>query len=427
MVDEDEDVYAGDGMSSSEHVPAAAPSSTLFSDAPPPLDRTSNSAMVDPHTIDPFFEPLGTPARLNATSSLARSLSAWTDGTPTIRIVPDTPSGAEVQRTRHGLHDALVRAGCWSIPGGELVPSTMSRPSYPAGVADYPISQAHDPEQDEDDAEITTAEIAGLIAELAETRGLNKKLQGRIEWQQGRIEDLTRELEAVGVDTGYICHDCAALRDELRQTQHALDEAADLHARERIQRVQNGLELERLQVHCDRLAKLLDDSTHQLAAAQSAVAAKHVSRSAPPAVLSGVVREPTPLSPLRPRFALSSPDSAIPVPTRAASSYASPGFSVGGGSVTITSAADLHALIDQATLASVTPSEERSLIRRECLPGIDPNSRRVPWGASGDIPADGLLLPAPILTASKLHTVAIQPLELVVWRPGMQFFENAVL
>ena len=112
---EDEDAYAGDGMSSSEHVPAA-PSSTLFSDAPPPLDRTSNSAMVDPHTIDPFFEPLGTPARLNAIASLARSLSAWTDGTPTIRIVPDTPSGAEVQRTRHGLHDALVRAGCWSIP-----------------------------------------------------------------------------------------------------------------------------------------------------------------------------------------------------------------------------------------------------------------------------------------------------------------------
>ena len=152
---EDEDVYAGDGMSSSEHVPAAAPSSTLFSDAPPPLDHTSNSAMVDPHTIDPFFEPLGTPARLIATASLARSLSAWTDGTPTIRIVPDTPSGAEVQRTRHGLHDALVRAGCWSIPGGGLVPSTMSRPSYPAGVADYPVSQARDPEQDGDDG-VTT-------------------------------------------------------------------------------------------------------------------------------------------------------------------------------------------------------------------------------------------------------------------------------
>ena len=291
-------------------------------------------------------------------------------------------------------------------------------------VADYKDSHARDHEQYDDDADITPAEIAGLIAELTETRGLNERLQGRVAWQQGRIEDLTRELEAVGVDTGYICHDCAALRDELRQTQHALDEAADLHARERIQRVQNGLELERLQVHCDRLAKLLDDSTRQLAAAQSAVAAKHVSRSAPPAVLSGVVREPTPLSPLRPRFALSSPDSAIPVPTRAASSYASPGFSVGGGSVTITSAADLHALIDQATLASVTPSEERSLIRRECLPGIDPNSRRVPWGASGGIPADGLLLPAPILTTSKLHTVTIQPLELVVWRPGMQFFEN---
>ena len=424
MVSEDEDVYAGDGMSSSEHVPAAAPSSTLLSDAPPPLDRTSNSAMTDIHDIDSFFAPLGNPARLDAFAGLARPPSAWIDGTPSILPVPELPSGAVVQSTQHVLHDAPVRASCWSYPGGELVPSTMSRPSCPADVADSQHSHAGEHEQYDDDADITPAEIAGLIAELTETRGLNERLQGRVAWQQGRIEDLTRALETVKVDTGYICHDCAALRDELRQTQHALDEAADLHARERIQRVQNGLELERLQVHCDRLAKLLDDSTRQLAAAQSAVAAKHVSHSAPPAVLSGVVREPTPLSPLRPRFALSSPDSAIPVPTRAASSYASPGFSVGGRSVTITSAADLHALIDQATLASVTPSEERSLIRRECLPGIDPNSRRVPWGASGGIPADGLLLPAPILTTSKLHTVTIQPLELVVWRPGMQFFEH---
>jgi hypothetical protein len=139
---------------------------------------------VDPHTIDPFFEPLGTPARLIATASLARSLSAWTDGTPTIRIVPDTPSGAEVQRTRHGLHDALVRAGCWSIPGGELVPSTMSRPSCPADVADDHGSHAHVPEPYEDDAEITTDELARFIVELTDARGLTQR-------QQDRIEELT--------------------------------------------------------------------------------------------------------------------------------------------------------------------------------------------------------------------------------------------
>jgi hypothetical protein len=79
-------------------------------------------------------------------------------------------------------------------------------------------------------------------------------------------------------------------------------------------------------VHCDRLAKLLDDSTHQLAVAQSAVAASHVSRSAPPVVWSSNCRERSPLSPHRPQFTLSSPDSAIPVPARAASSYASPEF-----------------------------------------------------------------------------------------------------
>jgi len=151
VVAEDEDVYAGDGMSSSEHVPAAAPSSTPLSDAPP-LERTSNSAMTDIHDIDSFFAPLGNPARLNAGASLARSPSAWTDGTPSIRNVPDTPSGAVVQRTQHVLQDALVRAGCWSIPGGELVPPTMSRPSYPAYVADYHVPRAGDPEQEEDDA-----------------------------------------------------------------------------------------------------------------------------------------------------------------------------------------------------------------------------------------------------------------------------------
>ncbi len=116
VVDEDEGAYAGDRMSSSEHAPAAAPSSTLLSDARP-LARTSNSAMTDIHDIDSFFAPRGNPARLNAGASLARSPSAWTDGTPSTRIVPATSSGAVVQSTQHALHDAPVRASCWSYPG----------------------------------------------------------------------------------------------------------------------------------------------------------------------------------------------------------------------------------------------------------------------------------------------------------------------
>jgi hypothetical protein len=203
----------------------------------------------------------------------------------------------------------------------------MSRPSNPADVADSQVSHAHAQEQDEDDDEITTDQLARFIIELTHARGLNKR-------QQDRIEELTRELAAAKVDTGYQCYDCEALRTDLRQTQQALDEAADLLARERMQRVQSDLELERLQVHCDRLAKLLDDTTHQLAVAQSAVAASHVLRSAPPAVWSSDCRERSPLSPHLPQFTVSSPDSAIPVPARPASSYASPGFSVGGGSVT---------------------------------------------------------------------------------------------
>ena len=297
------------------------------------------------------------------------------------------------------------------------MPSTMSRPSCPADVADDQGSHVHVPEPYEDDAEITADELARFIVEHTDARG-------QIQSQQERIEELKRELAAARVDNGYRCYDCEALRTDLRQTQQALDEAADLLARERIQRVQSGLELERLQVHCDRLSKLLDNATLQLAAAQSAATASHVSRSAPPAVLSGEYREPSPLSPHRPPFTLSSPHSAIPVSARAASSYASPRISVRGGCATITSAAELNALIGQAAVTSVTMSEDRSLIRRESLPGIERNSRIISWGVPGGVRSDGLLLQSPVLTVSKLHSVAMQPLELVVWRLGGQFFET---
>ncbi len=44
---------------------------------------------------------------------------------------------------------------------------------------------------------------------------------------RAHIEQLTRELAAAKVDSGYRCYDCEALRTDLRQTQQALDEAAD--------------------------------------------------------------------------------------------------------------------------------------------------------------------------------------------------------
>ncbi len=81
----------------------------------------------------------------------------------------------------------------------------MSRPSYLADVADYQVSHGDAQEQDEDDAGITTDELARFIIELTDARGLNKR-------QQDRIEELPRELAAAKVDTGYQCYDCEALR-----------------------------------------------------------------------------------------------------------------------------------------------------------------------------------------------------------------------
>ncbi len=56
------------------------------------------------------------------------------------------------------------------------MPSTMSRPSCPADVADDQGSHAHVPEPYEDDAEITTDELARFIVELTDARGLTQQL-----------------------------------------------------------------------------------------------------------------------------------------------------------------------------------------------------------------------------------------------------------
>jgi hypothetical protein len=46
-------------------------------------------------------------------------------------------------------------------------------------------------------------------------RAMNERLRAH-------IEQLTRELAAAKVDSGYRCYDCEALRTDLRQTQQAL-------------------------------------------------------------------------------------------------------------------------------------------------------------------------------------------------------------
>jgi len=75
-------------------------------------------------------------------------------------------------------------------------------------------------------------------------------------------------------------------------------------------------------------------------------------------------------------------------------------------------------------MASVPVFEDRNLIPRDSLPGIERNSRIISWVVSGGIRTDGLLLSSPVLTASKLHAVALQSFALVVWRLGGQFFET---
>jgi len=98
----------------------------------------------------------------------------------------------------------------------------MSRPSYPAYVADYHVPRAGDPEQEEDDAEITAAEIARFLAELTETRGLNKRQQGHIEWQQDVSKSshassrLSRLTLATNATTAPLCAmNCARLSKRL--------------------------------------------------------------------------------------------------------------------------------------------------------------------------------------------------------------------
>jgi hypothetical protein len=73
-------------------------------------------------TLAPSFGPLGTPARLTAGASLARSPPVWADDTPSIAL----SLGAE-HYPRRDLHDALVHASCRSTTWGELAPPSLGR------------------------------------------------------------------------------------------------------------------------------------------------------------------------------------------------------------------------------------------------------------------------------------------------------------
>jgi hypothetical protein len=278
---------------------------------------------------------------------------------------------------------------------------------------------------DDDSQYLTPAELAAFAAELNATRNTNELLQAE-------VASLTLKLGALAVDTGYVCHDCPVLQDELQEHKLALNDASELLFRERALRAEKDLEVSRLQAHCKLLSTALDEANLQLVVAQSAVAAHRVSHSAPPAALSGVERARNLFSPPdRPPFTLSAPASAIPVSARAAGSVpASPVFSSATlrRSATLTSADELNAMIATAAVVPVTVSEERGPIPRHKLPGIERTHQRIAWCVPGDeVPNGVTVLSSPVLTVGKLHTVALKPIKLEVWRTDSQFFEKQLL
>jgi hypothetical protein len=140
--------------------------------------------MGDMH-FDPFFPPLGTPARLlvNAAASLARSPPDCIDGTPSNAL----PSGAEAERPQRVLRDALVAASCRSNPGGELVPPMMSPLHQSRRSPELADTEPLERDDDDDNTEHTMVELARFITELTDARAQNDFLKAR-------VADHTRQL-----------------------------------------------------------------------------------------------------------------------------------------------------------------------------------------------------------------------------------------
>ena len=395
---------------STETAYAALPNSIPH--APP--ERTSEPAMGDMHNIDPFFPPLGTPARLNAEASLARSPPDCIDGTPSNAL----PSGAEAERPQRVLRDALVAASCRSNPGGELVPPMMSPLHQSRRSPEMAATEPLEHDDDDDNTEHTMVELTKFINELTDARAQNDFLKAH-------VTDLTRQLDDNAVGAAYVCHICPILRDDLCKYQQSLDEAANLLLHEKTLRSERELELERLRSYCRQVERAHDETKQMLVATQSKAAARPVPRYAPPAV-------PGSPSPAHPPFNLSlphttAPASAVPVRPSAVSPFPHHLAPNTGGqaSAVYLSARELNATIAAAPVAlEVASGPSRGIIARDALPGIEPASRCVPWVVQ-DLPDDAIVLPAPVLSVTKLSTTTLKTnLVHERWRPGAKFFLN---
>ena len=323
---------------STETDDAALPFSILKPHSPP--ERTSEPAMGDMHNIDPFFPPLGTPARLNAEASLARSPPDCIDGTPSNAL----PSGAEAERPQRVLRDALVAASCRSNPGGELVPPMMSPLHQSRRSPELADTEPLEHDDDDDNTEHTMVELARFITELTDARAQNDFLQAR-------VADLTRQLADNAVGAAYVCHNCPILRDDLCKYQQSLDEAADLLLHEKTLRSERELELERLRSYCRQVEREHDETKQMLVASQSKAAARPVPRYAPPVVPGSPSSAHPPFNLFLPPT--TAPASAVPVRPSAVSPFPHHLAPSTGGqaSAVYLSARELNATIAAAPVA----------------------------------------------------------------------------
>jgi len=186
-------------------------------------------------TLAPSFRPLGTPARLTSGARLIHSPPVWADDTPSTAL----SLGAEPV-TRRDLHGALVHASCRSTNWGELAPPSLGRHPYRFGVAATDTSASvpgagDDPHDDQEDQQLTAAELAGFVAELCDARAKTDETQAENDRLRDRVSMLTALLNKVRVvvDTAYECYDCADLRIELHSAQQSLASSTELLLRVR--------------------------------------------------------------------------------------------------------------------------------------------------------------------------------------------------
>jgi len=273
-------------------------------------------------------------------------------------------------------------------------------------------------DDDDDNTEHTMVELTKFINELTDARAQNDFLKAR-------VADLTRQLADNAVGAAYVCHNCPILRDDLCKYQQSLDEAADLLLHEKTLRSERELELERLRSYCRQVERAHDETKQMLVASQSKAAARPVPRYAPPVVPGSPSSAHPPFNLFLPPT--TAPASAVPVRPSAVSPFPHHLAPSTGGqaSAVYLSARELNATIAAAPVAlEVASGPSRGIIARDALPGIEPTSRCVPWVVQ-DLPDDAIVLPAPVLSVTKLSTTTLKTnLVHERWRPGAKFFLN---